>query len=329
MTIEINRRSFIWSAATAAAMPALAVPAIAQSWPSKPIRIVCGYAAGGLTDLFARHYGEFISQQLGQPVIVDNKTGANGSVAAVEVKRSAPDGYTLLFGVTSTLVSNRLLIKDLPYDPGKDFSLISAMVSGGLVMVASPETKATNLQEFLDYARMNPVGFGSFGLGGTSHLVIEGLNKQYGLSMQAIQYRGEAPMWADMAGGTLQAAIGSWGPGQSVLTSGRVKPIAVTQRKRLRKLPDVATFIEQGATSKAFGLRPYVCAVAPAGTPDAIVSRYSDLFVAGGKSEKVQRLLDNFGIDEAAMNREQFRALYDEETPITLELIAELGLKSQ
>ena len=329
MTIEIGRRGFVRAAAAAAALPAVAAPAIAQSWPSKPIRIVCGYAAGGLTDLFARQCGEFISEQLGRPVVVDNRTGASGSVAAVEVKRSAPDGHTLLFAVTTTLVANRLLIKDLPYDPDKDFSLVSAMGSGGLVMVANPETKATNLQEFLDHARNNPVGFGSFGLGGTSHLVIEGLNKQYGLSMQAIQYRGEAPMWTDMGGQTLQAAIGSWGPGQSVLASGKVKPIAVTQRKRLRKLPDVATFIEQGATSKIFGLRPCVCAVAPAGTPDAILNRYSDLFVAGGKSEKVQRLLDNFGIDEAAMGREQFRALYDEETPIMLELIAALGLKPE
>ncbi len=144
---ELNRRRFIVAGAMAATLPIAGNRAQAQAaYPNKPIKIVVGYPAGGQTDIIARTYGEYISRQLGQPVVVDNKAGAGGIIGAVEVKRAPADGYTLMCTISTTLVQNRVTVKSLPYDADKDFTLISALSQVGLVMVASQKTGATNLR---------------------------------------------------------------------------------------------------------------------------------------------------------------------------------------
>jgi tripartite-type tricarboxylate transporter receptor subunit TctC len=163
--------------ATAGTLPLTSVPAWADTWPSKPIKIICAFPAGGLADIFARAYGEFLSQKLGQPVVVENRTGAMGSIAAQAVKTSPPDGYTLLVAITATLAQSRVLLKNLPYDPDKDFTLISSMSAGQLPFVASKGTSSTNLKEFIEYARKNPTNVGTFGAGSQAHIVIAELNK--------------------------------------------------------------------------------------------------------------------------------------------------------
>lgn len=151
MALKITRRAFI---ATGAATIALSYHdrGWTQTWPSRPIKIVCAYPAGGLADTLARVYGEYLSQKLGQPVIVENKAGASGSIAAAAVKQSPPDGYTLLLAITATLVQSRVLFKTLPCDADKDFALISSMSAGYLPLVAYKATNATNLKEFVEYA---------------------------------------------------------------------------------------------------------------------------------------------------------------------------------
>jgi tripartite-type tricarboxylate transporter receptor subunit TctC len=326
MSSKITRRTVIKSGiATAAALP-LAGAAWAQAWPSKPIKVVVGYPAGGLTDLFARAYGDFVSQRVGQPVVVENRPGAGGTVAAQAVKAAPADGYTLMFTITTTMVMNRVLYRNLPYDADKDFVLISAMPSGGLPLVAAKATSATNLVEFAEYARKSKVSFGTYAAGSAAHIAIAELNKHFGLQMEPVHYRGEAPMWQDMSAGVIQAAIGSYPAASNVLQSGAGRAVAVSQTRRLRKLPDVATYLEQGVTARAFQLRGYICAVGPAGMPQEIVQRVSDLFVEGGRSERVQKLLDTFGVDEAAMGHQEFRRLYDEESPIWISLVRSLGL---
>ena len=157
MSLRMTRRSFIATAAST-----IASDAWAQAWPSKPIRIVCGYPAGGLTDLFARAYGEYLSQKLGQPVVVENKPGAGGTIAAQAVKVAPADGYTLMFTISTTMIMNRVLYKSLPYDADKDFVLISSMSAGHLPFVASKTTGATNLKEFVEYARKSKVSVGTY-----------------------------------------------------------------------------------------------------------------------------------------------------------------------
>ncbi len=327
MSVDFTRRNFVTTGAAAATLPLLNVSAFAQAWPVRPIKIVAGYPAGGQTDLFARTYGDYLAKQLGQPVLVENKAGAGGSVAAIDVKRAQPDGYTLMFTISTTMIMNRALLKNIAYDADKDFVLISIMPAGSLPLVASEKTGARNLNEFVNYARRTPkVNVGTYAAGSYAHIAIAELNKQYGLRIEPVHYRGEAPMWTDLASQTIDAAIGSYGAGLAVLQSGRGRPIAVS-RKRMSVMPDVPTFMEQGATSPAFRLTGFQCCVAPAGTLPEIVRRISQLLVDAGKGPRVQEMMKIYGIDEGALTIEDTQKLYAEEAPIWLDLVRSLGLE--
>ncbi|QPF91153.1 Bug family tripartite tricarboxylate transporter substrate binding protein [Bradyrhizobium commune] len=325
MALKTTRRAFI---ATGAATIALSYHdrGWTQTWPSRPIKIICGYPAGGLTDSLARIYGEYLSQRLSQSVVVENKAGASGSIAAAAVKQSPHDGYTLLVANTVTLAQSRVLVKSLPYDADKDFVLISCMPAGPLPFVAAKATNVTNLKELVDYARKNETNVGTWGPGSLPHIAVAELNKQYDLRMKAVFYRGEAPMWQDFAAGVLQAAMGSYTNTVNALESGTGKAIALPARTRSSKLPDVPTFAEQGVDSRIFALTGYIFLAGPAGMPQEIVERLSDLMIEAGRTDKIQKLLDSYGIDESAQGHIAFRKLYDSETPIWVDATRALGL---
>jgi tripartite-type tricarboxylate transporter receptor subunit TctC len=326
MSAKLTRRAFVETGIAASASLPFAASGWAQAWPAKPLKIVCGYPAGGLTDLFARAYGDYLSQKLGQPVVVENRPGAGGTIAAQAVKTSPADGYTLMFTISTTMIMNRVLYKSLPYDADKDFVLISSMSAGHLPFVVHKSTGATNLAEFAEFARKNKVNVGTYAAGSYAHIAVAELNKHFGLQMEAVHYRGEAPMWQDFAAGVIQAASGSFAAASNVLQSGAGRAVAVPQTRRMRKLPEVPTFLEQGVTSKAFQLKGFICLVGPAGMPREVVERLSALMVEGGQSERVQKLLDTFGIDESAAGHEDFKKLYVEEGPIWIGLVKDLGL---
>jgi tripartite-type tricarboxylate transporter receptor subunit TctC len=329
MIVRPSRRDMLRYGATAAAS-LLPAPAIAEAtWPSKPIRIVCGYPAGGLTDIFARAYGEHIAQKTGQPVTVENKAGASGAIAAEQVKGAAPDGYTLMWTISTTMIMNKVLFKKLPYDPDKDFVLISWMNAGHLPTIVAKNIPATNLKEFVDWAKGRKVSMGTYGAGSYSHVAVEALNRLYGLSMEAVHYRGEAPMWQDVASGSIQAGSGSYAAASSVLQGGTGRPIAVPTMTRMRKLPDVGTFYEQGATDRAFLVRGWIGLVGPAGMPKEIVQKLSDMMVEGGKTERIQKILDTFGIDEAARDHVYFEKVVREDGPIWIDLVKSLNIEPQ
>jgi tripartite-type tricarboxylate transporter receptor subunit TctC len=329
MIIRATRRDVLRYGSAAAAAGVLPAPAIAQAWPGKPIRIVCGYPAGGLTDIFARAYGDYIAQRTGQTVFVENKAGASGAIAAEQVKGAAPDGYTLMWTISTTMIMNKVLFKKLPYDPDKDFVLISWMNAGHLPMIVGKNVPANNLKEFADHARANKVSLGTYGAGSYSHVAVEALNRHYGLAMQAVHYRGEALMWQDVASGSVQGGSGSYAAASSVLQSGNGRAIAVPSRERMKKLPDVGTFYEQGVTDRAFLVRGWIGLVGPVGMPDEIVQKLSDMMVEGGKSERIQKILDTFGIDEAARDRVYFKKVMDEEGPVWIDLVKGLNLEPQ
>lgn len=325
MALNITRRGFIGTGAATIAF-IHSDGGWAQKWPSKPIKIVCGYPAGGFVDSLARIYGEYLSQKLGQPVIVENKAGASGLIGAAAVKQSPPDGYTLLVATTAVLAQNRVLFKSLPYDPDRDFALISSMSAGHLPLVAGKATNAANLKEFVEYARKNQTNVGTWGPGTYGHIVVAELNKRYELQMKAVHYRGESPMWQDFAAGVLQAAMGSYANAVNALEFGAGKAIAVQTAVRNRKLPDVATFIEQGLDSRVFALAGYIFLAGPIDMPQEIVERLSDLMVEAGKTDRIQKLLDKYGIDDSAQGHIAFRKLYDDETPIWVDAVRALGL---
>ena len=329
MIVRPSRRDVLRYGSAALAGAALPAPALAQAWPSKPIRIICGYPAGGLTDIFARAYGDYISQKTGQPVTVENKAGASGAIAAEQVKSAAPDGYTLMWTISTTMIMNKVLFKKLPYDPDKDFVPISWMDAGHLPTIVSKNVPATNLKEFEAYARNNKVSLGTYGAGSYSHVAVEALNRHYGLKMEAVHYRGEAPMWIDVASGSVQGGSGSVAAASSVLQTGSGRAIAVPTKARMRKLPDVGTFLEQGLTDIAFQVQGFICLVGPAAMPKDIVRKLSDMMVEGGKSERIQKILETFGIDTPAQDHVFFEKILAEQGPIWLDLVRGLGLEPQ
>jgi tripartite-type tricarboxylate transporter receptor subunit TctC len=311
------------------ALAALPAPAIAQAWPSKAIRIIVTYPAGGLTDVFARAYGEYVSQKVGQPVVVENKTGAAGAIGAEMVKSSPADGYTLMFTNSTTMIMNKVLFKKLPYDPDKDFALVAWFNTGHLPTIINKDVPAKNVAEFAAWARDRKVSLATYGAGSYAHVVAETLNRHYGLKMEAVHYRGEALMWQDVASGAVQGASGSYASASAVLQTGAGRPIAVPTMERMKKLPDVPTFYEQGLTEKAFQVRGWVGCAAPVGTPDDVVQKLSDLMVEAGKTERIQKIIDTFGIDEAARDRTYFKKVLDEEGPVWLDVIKSLNIEPQ
>ena len=325
----LNRRQFVAAGVGAAAF--LAAPSIsrANAWPIKPVKILAGSAAGGQTDQFSRVYGEFISREIGQPVVVENKGGAGGAIAAVELKRSEPDGHTLMIANTTAYMLNPVLMKDIRYDVAKDFAIITMMPAGSLPFMVSEKVGAKTLQEFVEYARKaDKVNVGTYAAGSFAHIVIAELNKQYGLKMEAVHYRGEAPMWSDLAGQSIDAGIGSYAAASPLIQAGKARPVAVS-RRRISALPDVATFREQGATSRAHQLLTFQGCAAPANTPPAVIAKLSELFQAAAQSDRIRELLKSQGVDEGAMSMDASRTIYREEAPIWAELALGLGMQPQ
>ena len=189
--------------------------------------MVCSYPAGGQTDLLARAFGDFITRQVGQTVVVENKAGASGSIGAAEVARAAPDGHTILCSISTTYVMNRVMMKNPGYDMDKDLTLVSVIPGAGLLLVANLASGVKTLDDFVAFARKKgQVNFGTYSAGSSPHMTINELNKQYGLKIEPIHYRGEAPMWTGLMDGTLDVAMGSYTAAQSVLQS--------NQRHRVR-----------------------------------------------------------------------------------------------
>lgn len=329
MIIRASRRELLRYGTVAAAVAALPSPSIAQVWPSKPIKITVGYPAGGLTDTFARAYGEYISQKTGQPVVVENKAGASGAIAAEQVKNAPPDGHHLMWTISTTMIMNKVLFKKLPYDPDKDFALISWMDAGHLPLVVNAKLPIRNLAELAAYARANKTSLGTYGAGSYSHVAVEALNRHYNLTIQPVHYRGEAPMWIDVGSGAVQGGSGSYAASAGMLQSGNGRAIAVPTKQRMKKLPDVATFYEQGVEDIAFQVQGFICLVGPAAMPKDVVKKLSDLMVEAGKTERIQKILDTFGIDNAARDHVFFEKFVAEQGPVWLKLVKDLNLEPQ
>lgn len=326
---RFTRRQLLAAGAATASLPLLKSPAIAQtSWPNKPVRIVVGYPVGGQTDGIARAYGDFLSRHFGQSFIVDNRGGGSGSVGAIEVKQSTPDGYTLMCTISTTMIQNRITIKNIAYDPEKDFSIFSVIKGSALLMVAKASSGATNLKEFVEYAKNAPkVSMGTYAVGSMPHIVAFELNKQYGLKIEPIHYRGEAPMWADFMTGSTDCFIGSLAVTTPVLQSGKGRLIG-TAGARLKAHPDVATLAEQGATSKMFGVRGFSGWWTPAKTPADILKKLSDAMVLAGKDERVTTALSSYYL-EPASDMAEAQKQFSEESPVLLSVLKDLGISGE
>ena len=327
MSTKLDRRHFIAAGTAAAAMPFVSRGASAQAaWPARNIRMVCSYPAGGQTDLLARAFGDYISRQVGKTVVIENKAGASGAIGAQEVARAEPDGHTILCSISTTYVMNRVMMKNPGYDMDKDLTLVSVIPGAGLPLVASPKSGVKTLEDFVAFARKSgKVNFGTYSAGSAPHMTVNELNKQYGLNIEPVHYRGEAPMWTGLADGSLDAAMGSYTAAQSVLGSNHGVVFAV-HSKKVDAIPDIKTLPEQGATSKFFTVSGFSGWALPKATPQPIVDRLSELCVAANGDPKVKEVLRTFVL-EPAIGFKESNALYQRELPIWIETGKALGLE--
>ena len=328
MPIKTTRRAVLGAGL------ALATPSFVRAqapWPSKPITIVVNFPAGGLTDGIARAFGQHVQQTTGQQVIIDNKPGASGNIGAALVARAPADGYTFLHSVSSTLIQNRVMFKQLGFDPDKDFTIVSGTSSGVLPVVVhkSLPAEVKDLKSFIDYAKGNKINWGSWALGSSSHIFAQHLNEKYGLAIEVVTYKGEAPMWQDMGAGSLQAAMGSPQAMNALLVKQEVRPIVAPSRVRYVKLPDVLTSAEQGFDDPALTVRGWLALAAPAATPKEIVRRMSTLWVAAADSAPGKKMMESFGLTEKPLTHDEVMADYEVLKKILIPLIVALGIKPE
>lgn len=312
----MNTRPFLRRVLTGAlaAVALSAAPAVqAQAWPSKPIRVIVPYPPGGFTDITARLVTQKLQERLGQPVVVDNKPGANSIIGVEALAKSAPDGYTFAV-VIAAYAANITLYPKLPYDPKKDLAAVSLIGISPLVAAVNNDTPFKSAADLINYARKNPgkISYGSSGNGSAVHLTTELLKSLTGTHMVHIPYRGAAAALTDLMGGHIQlfmdAAVGLINPGKT----GKVRLIGVASEKRLAALPDVPTFIEQGIAG--FTGSTWAGVLAPAGTPPAVIKRVADEVAAIVKLPDVRQKLDDMGTIPVGSSPAEFESFIASET---------------
>jgi len=299
----------------------------AQAWPSKPIRILVGFPPGGLTDAYARMYAEQLSAKVGQSVVVENRPGAGAIIAIDAVAKSPPDGYTLLFTTSGSVWQNRVLYRKLPFDADRDLTPISLFPSGPLVMGVPATLAVRTMREWIDYARKNPTSMGTYAAASVPHMVADQVNRAYGTKIESIHYKGESPMWVDVASGQVQGAIGSYQAFAAMQAKGLVRAIAVTGPTRSPKLPDTPTLLEQGMDQPLFKLDGWLPLLAPAGTPPEIVARLSAAAIEGAETPKSAQLRDNFAIPTKPTTLDETRRRWRDESAVWIKLADDLGIK--
>ncbi len=311
-----------------ATMLALVLCASAHAaFPEKPIRIVIGFPAGGPLDQHARLIADRLGAALGQPVVIDYKAGAGGTVGAQEVMRAPADGYTLMLANTGVMVINPALYSKLPYQTLRDFTPIARTAMQPLALLVNPNVPAKTLPEFIAYAKARPgqVNYGSAGNGGISHLVPEMFKTATGLFMVHIPYRGSAPAFTDLMAGQVQFMAESIPQAAAYHKQGKVRAIAVTSRTRNPALPDTPTVIESGL--KDFEVVGFYGFLAPANLPKDIAVRLSDAFRQVLTSPEIQGRMTSQGADPAFLGHEDFAKFLAAEAPKWAQAVVKSGAK--
>ena len=286
--------------------------AAAQTYPSKPIRLIAPSSTGGGIDTLARIVAQAASS-LGQQIVVDNRGGANGMIGTELAAKAAPDGYTLLLGFVGAIAVNVSLYNKVPYDPVRDFAPITQVASSPLLVAAHPSLPARSVAELvkLDKARPGQVSYGTGGTGTGSHLTMELFNLTAGTHLLHVPYKGIGPALTDVLGGHISLMVSSPLSSQPHVQSGRLRGLAVTGRERLAALPNVPTMIESGLPN--FVSTSWFGVLAPAGTPPAIVTRLNKEFVALLQRPEVREQISRTGADPVGDSSEQFAAFIQTE----------------
>ncbi|HET9576616.1 MAG TPA: tripartite tricarboxylate transporter substrate binding protein [Usitatibacter sp.] len=296
----------------AAALALAAACAQAQDFPAKPVTFVVPFAAGSATDQIARALGQGVSEATKQSVVVEDKPGASGFLAAQQVAKSAPDGYTVLITTNTTHAANEHLYKSMPYDPVKDFAPVTLLGKGGQIMVVNPSVPAKSVGEFIALARKQP-GKLTFGSGSSSSRIAgELLQQMAGIQILHVPYKSNPLAITDLLGGQIDMMITDTATGLPQVKAGKVRALGVTARTRSPLAPDIPTIDEAGV--KGYEMGYWFAAYVPAKTPPAVVKRLHDLIVAATKSPSARQFYDSTGTEPVVSSPEELARFQQDES---------------
>ncbi|MET3384106.1 MULTISPECIES: tripartite tricarboxylate transporter substrate binding protein [Variovorax] len=330
MTIRLpNRRALLCAAASVATLCALPAANAQTAYPNKPIRMVVPFAAGGATDVLARVIGQKMSAGLGQPVIIDNKPGAAGIIGTDAVAKAAPDGYTIVLGLSNSLMTNEFLYEKLPYDTQRDLTLVYQIAMAPLVLVVHPSVPVKTGPELLKYVTANKgkVAYGSYGVGAYPHLAGAHMSLATQSDMNHVAYKGEAPMMQDLIGGQIQMAYASALVAKPHIDSGKIRAIGVSGERRMSTLPNVPTLAEQGLKDEAYRVTGWLAIAAPAKTPKPIVNRIAEEVRKATQQPDVRERVAAMGFEIKDSSPELFATAWKAERPVWERLIKQSGAK--
>jgi len=320
-----TRRAWMAAALALGAATLAPLSAWSQAYPSKPIRVIVPYAPGGATDILGRMVAAKLQESWGQTVVVENKPGASGVLGNDLVAKAAPDGYTVLLGITA-IVQSATLMK-LPYDPYKDLIPVSQLAVSTSLLAVPAATPVKSMAEYVALIKSQPGkhGYGSYGNGTSAHIQGELFKSQAGVDMAHVPYKGSAPMLNDLLGGQLSAAFLDVGSSRGQLKAGSLKALAVTGTERLKMLPDVPTFAELGY--KNFEPRGWFGYFLPAGTPAPVVAKLATELARIIHLPDVTARIDELGLLPAGNTPEQFSAIVKGDGAVYAKLIKDLNIK--
>jgi tripartite-type tricarboxylate transporter receptor subunit TctC len=322
---RITKPLFILAVLLAAS---IAWPARAQSYPTKPVRIIVPYTAGGPADVLVRAMGQKLTEAWGQQVLVENRAGANEIIAAEAVAKSPADGYTFLLASDAVFTLNQHLYSKIPYDPVKDFLPVTKVVTANLMLVARPDFPASSVKELIDYAKRNPgkINYGSVGAGGVNHLAMAWFNNLHGLKMEHVPYKGLVQALQDLTTSRFDVMFAVIGGALPYLNAGKLKPLAVSGRARAPVIPNVPTFAEAGFPG--FDASFYFGIAAPTGTPPDIVAKFAaEASRIVNASEFKEKYLLNLGFEAVGDKPDQFASFLKTDRPLAEQRVKVSGAK--
>ncbi|MFN4349689.1 MAG: Bug family tripartite tricarboxylate transporter substrate binding protein [Hylemonella sp.] len=306
----------------------LLASASAQNFPQRPIQVVVPVSAGGGTDVMARTVGQKVGELLGQPVVVENKTGAGGNIGTEYVAKAKADGYTLLF-TPNTIATNVAVYRKLPYDLLKDFQTVALVGQTDVALVVNSNVKASSVKDFVELARSKPgaLNYGSAGLGSSQHLTAEYFNQLAGTSSNHIPYKGQSQAMNDLVGGQLDYMFSPLQNALPFIKQGRIRVLAVAAKQRHRELPQTPTLIESGYPGAE--VSNWFALYAPASTPPAVIKRLHAAYTQVLKQPEMKAKLEGMGFDFVFLNPDQATDFMRSELVRWSRVTAHAGIKAE
>lgn len=312
--------------ALAAAWALAPLPSMAQAFPSKPLRMIIPFGAGGTTDVIGRLVAQHLSSLLGQQVVADNRSGANGNIGTDLAAKSPPDGYTMVMSFDGTMAINPHTYRKLPFDPQRDLAPIINVGQATLVMVVHPSVQASTLEQFeaLAKAAPTPLFFSSAGTGSTGHVAGELYAARAGIKMTHVPYKGGAPALQDLLAGQIQMLVTALPTVEALIANGKVRALAVTSGKRLRSQPNIPTI---GERYPGYEVASWYGLLAPAGTPEPILQRLNADINKVLAQKDVQERLDGLGVEVLGGTTQQFAATIKADTAKWAKVVKDAGIQ--